>query len=282
MGQTADSSTEKIQMDYSHDYPGDTHLTYTRNGNEVHLLLTFQSEDPDMGIEEMQFNAYAGESFAEMLSDSLGELSAYLDRHDTSSFYKQQGNSPKYDISEFYSYYGEFSRTSLYAFEGAMKEAELRHSATRSKLPSEVKLKTYSGYHENVFEGWKKLDDATIRGDGYKVEFSRLSVRKIDQMCDALNGWYNIWTKFLCEYTDAKGTLSVVVQKAEEADKLSKLMTDLKPIRFEHEDPLSEAEVARIKLESLISFIKPSIQSELKKTSLGINTEKGKSKEMEI
>ncbi len=89
-----------------------------------------------------------------------------------------------------------------------------------SMLPSEIKLKSYYGYHRNIFEGWQKLPDATITAEGYTVEFSRLSERTIDRMCDALNGWYNIWTKFCCEYTDGKGTLSITVRKPEAAPPL--------------------------------------------------------------
>ena len=140
-----------------------TQLTYTRSGKETHLTLSFQSEDPDMGTEEMIINSDSGESFSELVSDAQAELTDYLDRQDTSSFYEQQGDSPKDGIHDLDDYYGEFSRTSLYAFEAAMKEAELEQSRESSpKLPSAIEMKSCSGYRKNVFEGWKKLDDATI------------------------------------------------------------------------------------------------------------------------
>lgn len=87
-------------------------------------------------------------------------------------------------------------------------------------FPSEITMKSYRGYRNDIFEGWKKLDDATIAGDGYIVEFFRLYERTIDIMCDALNGWYNVWTKFCCEYKDSRGKLSITVRKPEDADKL--------------------------------------------------------------
>ena len=134
-------------------------------------------------------------------------------------------------------------------------------------------MKSYSGYRKNIFEGWKKLDDATIVGDGYTVEFFRLSERTIDRMCDALNGWHNIWTRFRCDYTDEKGTLSITVRKPEDADRISKLMSDLKPVAFEHEETLPAVDVARTKLEPLIDFMKTAKQK---------NTpHKGKNTEME-
>lgn len=280
MPEAAKAPDEIIQRNYSHDYPEDTHLTYTRTAQNVHLELTFQSEDPDMGTEEMVVNSDGGESFSVLVSETRTEITDYLNRQDTSSFYEQQGDSPKDSIHDLDDYYGEFSRTALYAFEGVLMEEERKIgfviTETKDKpekpspiLPSAIEMKCSSGYRKNVFEGWKKLDEATITGDGYKVEFFRLSERTIDRMCDALNGWYNVWTKFRCEYQDAKGSLSITVRKPEEADKISNAMTDLQPVAFEHEGVLSAANVARIKMESLIGFIKdterkkPSILTEL-------------------
>jgi hypothetical protein len=125
---------EVISMSFSHDYPDDTQLTYTRSGNNAHLVLSFQSEDPDMGTEEMEYNSDGGESFAELLSDARLELTSYLDRQDTSSFYEQQGVSPKDGIHDLDDYYGEFSRTSLYAFENAMRAAEHEKPSVMAEL----------------------------------------------------------------------------------------------------------------------------------------------------
>ena len=123
-------------------------------------------------------------------------------------------------------------------------------------LPSEVKMNSYRGYHRDVFEGWRKLSEATIEGEGYTVTFFRLSERTIDMFCDALNGWYNVWTKFCCEYKDSKGTLSITVRKPEDADKLFNLLTDIEPIEFEHEDITPAVDVARTKMETLIELIR--------------------------
>ena len=125
-------------------------------------------------------------------------------------------------------------------------------------FPSEITMKSYRGYRNDIFEGWKKLDDATIAGEGYIVEFFRLSERTIDMMCDALNGWYGIWTKFRCEYTDSKGTLSITVRKPEDADKLFILLDGITPVEFEHEDPMPAVDVARTKLEAVIEMIRDS------------------------
>ena len=123
-------------------------------------------------------------------------------------------------------------------------------------LPSEIKMRSYRGYHRDVFEGWRKLPEATIEGKGYTVTFLRLSERTIDMFCDALNGWYNVWTKFCCEYKDSEGTLSITVRKPEDADKLFNLLIDIKPIEFEHEGITPAVDVARTKMETLIDLIR--------------------------
>ena len=134
MEKDAQQPDEIIHREYSHDYPHDTLLTYTRTGNDVHLEMSFESEDPDMGTEEMIVNSDGGESFHEFISDVRAELTAYLDRQDTSSFYEQQGDSPKDGIHDLDDYYGEFSRTALYAFEGAMQEAEKEKPSILAEL----------------------------------------------------------------------------------------------------------------------------------------------------
>ena len=111
-------------------------------------------------------------------------------------------------------------------------------------LPSEIKMRSYRGYHRDVFEGWRKLAAATIEGEGYTITFSRLGERTIDMFCDALNGWYTVWTKFRCEYVDKQGTLSITVRKPEDADKLFNIMVSVEPIEFEHEDRLSAVDAA--------------------------------------
>ena len=55
---------EQVFRSYSHDYPDDTTLEYTRIGDQSELRLSFSSEDPDAGIEEMLYGGDSGESMA--------------------------------------------------------------------------------------------------------------------------------------------------------------------------------------------------------------------------
>ena len=90
-------------------------------------------------------------------------------------------------------------------------------------LPSEVKMPSYRSYFYNVFEGWKKIPEVSIVGEGYKVEFYRYSERTIDEMCDALN--------------------------------VFNLLNNIQPLEFEHEETTPAVDVARGKMQTLIDLI---------------------------
>lgn len=115
---------QKVVRQYTHDYPDDTTLEYTLRGKNAMLCLTFESEDADFGQEEMVYCGEQGESMEELVTDLKQELTAYLDYHDHDSFYHQQGMKPADEIHTVEDYYGEFSRTALYAFEGIMRDFE--------------------------------------------------------------------------------------------------------------------------------------------------------------
>ena len=121
--QTDDGPDERSIRFYSHDYPADTTLEYTRTGDHSELRLSFSSEDPDMGTEELIYVSESGKSMQELTADLKEELAAYLDAADTSSFYQQQGISQP-DGMRSQIDYSEYSRTSLYAFEAILMQTE--------------------------------------------------------------------------------------------------------------------------------------------------------------
>ena len=69
-----DTPDEQIVRSYTFDYPNDTVLTYTRTGNSSELMLSFSSEDPDAGVEELMYAGDQGESMTELVSDLQAEL----------------------------------------------------------------------------------------------------------------------------------------------------------------------------------------------------------------
>ena len=134
---------------YSHDYTADTTLEYSRMGNRAELMLTFSSEDPDMGAEEMVYGGENRESMAELVSDLKNEITEYLDAADTASFYDQQGMPVEADVV-----YGEYSRTALYAFEAILTqtEKELQGELVWKPIETDKADWLYSGDSEQDLE----------------------------------------------------------------------------------------------------------------------------------
>ncbi len=134
---------------YSHDYTADTTLEYSRMGNRAELTLTFSSEDPDIGAEEMVYGGENRESMAELVSDLKNEITAYLDAADTASFYDQQGMPVEADVV-----YGEYSRTALYAFEAILTqtEKELQGELVWKPIEADKADWLYSGDSEQDLE----------------------------------------------------------------------------------------------------------------------------------
>ena len=134
---------------YTHDYPADTTLEYTRKGSRSELTLSFGSEDPNMGSEEMVLGGDHGESMAELVSKLKNEIQSYLNAADTSSFYDQQGE-PMPIVKD----YGEYSRTALYAFEAILNETEkeLQQKLTWKPVEADQVGWLYSSSRDNDLE----------------------------------------------------------------------------------------------------------------------------------
>ena len=117
---------------YSHDYTADTTLEYTRQGDHAELMLSFGSEDPDMGVEEMVYGGENHESMAELVSDLKREITAYLDAADTASFYDQQGMPV--EIDEVY----DKDAQREYARQLAQKEPEKQQKTKQQNKKKEM------------------------------------------------------------------------------------------------------------------------------------------------
>lgn len=156
-----DAPDEQIKRSFTHDHPEDTTLTYTRTGAHAELKFAFTSEGPDADVEELLFTGDQRESMAELAADLHAELTAWLDAQDTSSFAEQQGIPAAPDISPAY---GEYTRTALYAFEGALTEAErdLSQPAVWKPIETEKQDWLYSGQRETDAE-WGCIGH--LRGD---------------------------------------------------------------------------------------------------------------------
>ena len=101
---------------YTHDYPNDTTLEYTESKGRNQIELTFTSEDPDAGTEYLIFGG--NECMEELMLELYTEINQYLDSKEHRAFGGYAGATPE-------TYYDEYTRTALYAFE-AMLMQELR------------------------------------------------------------------------------------------------------------------------------------------------------------
>lgn len=142
-----DAPDEQITRSFTHDHPDDTTMTYTRTGEHAELKLVFTSEDPDAGVEELLFTGDLGESMTELAADLHAELASWLDAQDTSSFAEQQGIAVAPDMSLVY---GDYTRTALYAFEGALTEVErdLNQQVVWKPIETEKHDWLYSGHRD--------------------------------------------------------------------------------------------------------------------------------------
>lgn len=105
----------KITITYTHDYENDTVVTYWSNNKESHMTASYTSEDPDCGTDSLEYNASPAEPLAEMARDWLEEFTEYLDS--TNDGINRPGNASK----ELEMVYGDYSNSTLYAIENALR-----------------------------------------------------------------------------------------------------------------------------------------------------------------
>lgn len=134
---------------------------------------------------------------------------------------------------------------------GDIKNVKVYHKTTPTR-PSMVPLPSYSGYRKNIFEGWRIIESSTIKREEYTVEFIRHSSKTIDDMCDALNGWYNVWDDYEIVFTDKIGKILYPTSKNDTADMIFEMV-----MQRTHRDPKdegTEAEDVRTMFQNIVRF----------------------------
>ena len=125
---------------------------------------------------------------------------------------------------------------------------------TTPTAPSKVPIVGSSGYRKDVFQGWKKLESSTIKGDGFIITFEMYGAPDKDVMCDALNGWYTHWTECRIKLKDEKGEASITTS-IENADKIFEILINITPID-DPWDKMSLAECVRAGFCALVNYLK--------------------------
>ena len=106
---------EKITKYFSHDYENDTTIEYVNTGLYAMLNCSFTSEDEDYGTDTIHSDpANPPKPREQMAYEMAQEIAAYLDATGDGTYRK---NGAPYEKQ-----YGDFSNSTLYAIEKALKE----------------------------------------------------------------------------------------------------------------------------------------------------------------
>ena len=140
---------EHRSFTYSHDYPNDTTMEYSRNHSAAELRMTFTSEDPDMGTEELHYYGQHGEPMEVLAQELRDEISSHLDQGEA---HPRTEADSIHSIADFYD---DYSHTALYAFENMLNEVTLEKepSLTWQPIPSEKSDWLYSDSDKDAQRG---------------------------------------------------------------------------------------------------------------------------------
>lgn len=97
---------------YGHDYKDDTKIEVSKSMDGIVIKLSFTSEDPDYGTETLELVDAESVTKIEAIRGLREKITAYLDEID-------EKHDPSLCVG--YDIFGDYMRTSLYAFENALK-----------------------------------------------------------------------------------------------------------------------------------------------------------------
>ena len=117
--------------------------------------------------------------------------------------------------------------------------------------PSAAPIKGSSGYHKNVFTGWKHIESSTITRREFEVTFDCYGEATIDTSCDALNGWYTIWTMWRATFSNGKEVIQVTTRKRDVIDRLFEVINSIGP---DSDPEFSEEGLARSYFQQIVAM----------------------------
>lgn len=148
----------KITITYTHDYENDTVIAYWVDDGGSHMTASFTSEDPNYGTDTLEYNAKPVEPIAKMAQDWLEEFTEYLDSTNDGI------NRPGEASDELEKVYGEYSNSTLYAIENALR------SVTNPAFQHERK-KPIGKYYMTIAEAAKMVASALTKDRDMKFAF---------------------------------------------------------------------------------------------------------------
>lgn len=113
---------EKITRYFKFDYENDTTIEYVNTGAYSSLTCSYTSEDPDYGTDTIHYNADPAVSMGQMAYEFGGQLTQFLNKKDSGRYR---------DIThEERILFGDYSNSTLYAVEKALKNLAEEYRAT--------------------------------------------------------------------------------------------------------------------------------------------------------
>ena len=118
---------EKITMQRTTNYPGDTVLTFSRNDVRAEIELCYTDADPDFGTETLVCGGDEKETLLSLCRDQLNELTAFLDETNDGTYRPEE-------IVSGYKHLEDLNNSSLIAFERMLQEILGEDGKNRSRL----------------------------------------------------------------------------------------------------------------------------------------------------
>lgn len=106
---------EKITMQRTTNYPGDTVLTFSKDDARAEIELCYTDADPDFGTETLVCGGDAKETLLSLCRDQLDELTTFLDETNDGTYRPEE-------IVSGYKHLEDLNNSSLIAFERMLQE----------------------------------------------------------------------------------------------------------------------------------------------------------------
>lgn len=118
---------EKITMQRTTNYPGDTVLTFSKDDVRAEIELCYTDADPDFGTETLVCGGDKNETLLSLCRDQLDELTTFLDETNDGTYRPEE-------IVSGYKHLEDLNNSSLIAFERMLQEILGEDGKNRSRL----------------------------------------------------------------------------------------------------------------------------------------------------
>lgn len=168
---------DTITIYYSHDHENDTKIVYSFLDNkESHLDCYYTSEDPDYGTDKIIYNSEPSDTVENMACDLRKEISEYLDK--TNDGINRPGDADE----ALEKVYGDYSNSTLYAIENALRVIEGEPTEITNSDGNQVAIMTVKEAAKYIM--YKYVGNERVKFDIGVGDFEGRNLR-INQFADS-------------------------------------------------------------------------------------------------